>query len=175
MIIHEYAHERMCNRRDVRVFEVCYFRIGNPAGYVKHERTNNFADTFAISGAPFLINTFLAIMLFIPLALLAVVATEVQAINENNLVLNLIALFIAWIGFSTGMHAIPSSTDAKNIWHHSKREWRRSLFATLGMPVAALIYVGDKLRFFWFDAIYTILLLAITVVVVEFALFSTIL
>lgn len=168
VIIHEYAHEKMCVRRKVPVYEVCYFRIGNPAGYVKHGRTENFGDTFAISVAPFLINSLVAILFSIPLMSLVFISAESQAIDQSNLGLNLLALVILWLGISTGMHAIPSSTDAKNIWRHAKQEWRKSIKATLGLPIAAFIYMGDKLRFFWFDAIYAILLMLPAGILAEF-------
>lgn len=38
IIVHEFAHMLFCRIRKVAVFDACYFRVGNPAGFViKHE------------------------------------------------------------------------------------------------------------------------------------------
>ena len=37
VIVHEFAHQLFCRLAKVAIFEVCYFRIGNPSGYVTHE------------------------------------------------------------------------------------------------------------------------------------------
>lgn len=37
VIVHEMAHQIFCRLCGVAVFDVCYFRFGNPSGYVVHE------------------------------------------------------------------------------------------------------------------------------------------
>jgi len=34
IILHEWAHKFFCDRTGVPVYKTCYFRLGNPAGYV---------------------------------------------------------------------------------------------------------------------------------------------
>lgn len=152
IIIHEFAHEKMCRWRGVPVLEVCYFRLGNPAGYVKHREPKSFGDTFAVSGAPFLINSFLAFAIF------SIVASMNVSLGGTYLTLGGIDFFFIWLAASIGMHSLPSSGDAKNIWVRAKQEWRDSPAALAGFPIASVIYIGDKLRFLWFDAIYALML-----------------
>ncbi|MFB6180767.1 MAG: hypothetical protein ABEJ93_02730 [Candidatus Nanohalobium sp.] len=153
VIIHEYAHEKMCRWRNVPVVEVVYFQLGNPAGYVKHGEPENFTDTFAVSAAPFLINTILAVLLF---TVVASMNPYIEGLGYAGL--GIVDGFLLWLGFSTAMHSIPSSGDAKNIWRRAKSDWRDSILALVGFPLAAVIYTGDKLQFIWFDAIYGLIL-----------------
>ena len=44
VIVHEAAHMFFCKLRHVAVFNMCFFRIGNPAGYIIHEDISNFTD-----------------------------------------------------------------------------------------------------------------------------------
>lgn len=37
VILHEYAHKHVAMAVGLQLYEVVYFRIGNPAGYVLHE------------------------------------------------------------------------------------------------------------------------------------------
>lgn len=154
VIIHEIAHLKMCQRQDIPVGEVVFFQIGNPAGYVQHAEPETYLDTLAVSGAPFLLNSFIALLLF---TMSMGMTTLLQgATGLLMTLLGLINLVILWLGFSTGMHAIPSSGDAKNLWRRSKKDWNSSLLALLGFPIAAFIYIGNLLRVIWFDLIYAV-------------------
>jgi len=46
VIVHELAHKIFCEMAGVQVYEVCYFRFGNPAGYVKHEPVSELIKSF---------------------------------------------------------------------------------------------------------------------------------
>ena len=37
VVVHEAAHMLFCRIRGVAVLDVCFFRFGNPAGYVVHD------------------------------------------------------------------------------------------------------------------------------------------
>lgn len=152
VIIHEMAHLKMCQKRGIPVGEVVFFQIGNPAGYVQHAEPETYLDTLAVSGAPFLLNSFIAVLFFTMMVGLTTVAQGTT--GALKMALGLISLIIIWLGFSTGMHAIPSSGDAKNLWRRSKKDWNSSLLALLGFPIAAFIYTGNLLRIIWFDLIY---------------------
>ena len=62
VIIHEAAHLLFCRIFKLAVFEVCFFRVGNPAGYVIHERTDSFAAAFFVSIGPFMVNSLLCVL-----------------------------------------------------------------------------------------------------------------
>ena len=65
VIIHEAAHLFFCKINKLAVFDVCYFRFGNPAGYVVHETTNDFGKTFMVGMGPFFINSFFCVLFYI--------------------------------------------------------------------------------------------------------------
>jgi hypothetical protein len=66
VIIHEMAHMLFCRLSKVAVLDVCYFRFGNPAGYVMHEEPPNFGSAFLISVGPFIVNSLLCILICFP-------------------------------------------------------------------------------------------------------------
>jgi len=147
VIVHEFAHLFFCKLRKVAVFDVCYFRVGNPAGYVIHENTNNFYSTFLISMGPFLVNTILCLLICFPAYM------PIKFFNIDHP----LSYFLIWLGVSIGMHAIPSNQDAKNIYEQAKEKVKeRNLLAILSFPIIGLIYVFNILRFFWADFFYGI-------------------
>lgn len=163
VVVHELAHEKLCNALGVPVFEVTYFRLGNPAGYVLHGEPARYRDAFAISVAPFLVNTVLALALF------GAVATAWGRPDGMGLVtdeLGVAGWVLLWLGFSVGMHAFPSTGDAGEIWRRSRAEWRTAPLTLLGLPFVLVIYVANVLSILWFDAIYAFgLLVAASLVV----------
>jgi hypothetical protein len=157
VIVHEYAHYKMCEWKEIDVQEVVFFQIGSPAGYVLHEEPSEYADALAISGAPFLLNTGLAVGLFL---LYGGIAFATGSSDGTGGILGIVLL---WLGVSIGMHAIPSSGDAKVLWMQAKKHWRASLLGLLGFPIAALIYVANLLSFLWFDLVYAVLLFFLSI------------
>lgn len=155
VIVHEFAHKTFCHRYDVPVYEVCYFRLGNPAGFVIHEEPRRYRQSFMISVAPFLVNTALALAAFVAIAVLW--GAPSGDLDTDRMGWG--ALVLLWLGISVGMHAFPSTGDAKGIWSRTRRLWRTSPLVLLGVPFVLLIYVANLLRFLWFDAIYAIGLL----------------
>lgn len=163
VIFHEYTHLKMCEWRDVPVVDVCFFQIGNPAGYVRHGEPGSFTDTFAISAAPFLLNTLASSFFFVLTFSLALPLNSVSSESPVFLIGGLFTMVFLWLAVSLGMHAIPSSTDARNIWRRARTDWKDNKLALVGLPVAAVIYILDKLRFLWSDLIYAGLILLATV------------
>jgi hypothetical protein len=62
VIVHEAAHLFFCKLFGLAVYDVCFFRVGNPAGYVIHEKTDDFRALFFVSMGPFVINTLLCMV-----------------------------------------------------------------------------------------------------------------
>jgi hypothetical protein len=145
VIVHEAAHMLFCRLRGLAILDVCFFRFGNPAGYVIHEVTPDFVSTFFVSLGPFFVNSVLCLVFCLP----AVVPVRIFGIDDP------LSYFWLWLGISIGMHAFPSTADATNLWRHA-RVAAKSLhpLAIVSFPLVALVFVANVLRFFWFDALY---------------------
>lgn len=144
VIVHEAGHRLFCSLAGVRVYKTCYFRLGNPAGYVIHGPVHNYGAGFLICVAPFIVNTTVALLIFS------------IAVNVSS---TAVALPLYWLGISIGMHAFPSSGDADNLWRYSKAAWRHNPLAILGFPAVILIKIAAVLSIIWFDLFYAIALL----------------
>lgn len=145
VIVHEFAHMFFCKIRNVLVFDACYFRIGNPAGYVVHENTENFNTTFLISMGPFFVNTILCLLICLP----AYMPVKFFDLDHP------LSYFLIWLGVSIGMHAIPSTQDANNVYEQAKENAQKmNVLALVSFPIVGLIYVFNVLRMFWADLIY---------------------
>ncbi|MFB6187291.1 MAG: DUF3267 domain-containing protein [Halobacteriaceae archaeon] len=144
----------MCEWRGVRVHNVNYFSLSG-GGHVEHDRPRSFNDTLAISTAPFFLNTILAAV-FYTLAYFIYNGSTLFLSGAGKQFL-LYGVFVAvWLGISTGSHAIPSTTDAKNVWREAKKRWRSSLLAFLSLPLVVFLYVANLLQFLWFDVLYSL-------------------
>jgi hypothetical protein len=147
IIVHEFAHMFFCKLRKVAVFDACYFRVGNPAGYVVHENTDNFSTTFLISMGPFFINTLLCLLICLP---------AYMPIKYFDLA-HPLSYFLMWLGVSIGMHAIPSNQDANNVYEQAKTEVKKAnILAIISFPLVGFIYVFNVLRVIWADLFYGI-------------------
>jgi hypothetical protein len=145
VIVHEAAHMLFCRLRNVAIFDVCFFRLGDPAGYVVHEPIEDFNTAFLVSVGPLFVNSLLCVVFCFP----AVVPYRI--FNHTDP----LSLFLIWLGVSIGMHAFPSNQDAQALLQHARPAVRRlHPLALLSFPLVLLIYVANLLRFFWFDAIY---------------------
>lgn len=146
IIVHEWAHKFFCNRARVPVYKTCYFRLGNPAGYVIHGPVNGYLKAFLIDVAPFIMNTSIAFVIFLVAA---------------NTSLGITTYVLYWLGISVAMHSFPSSADAHNLWQHTTTACRRNPLVLLGFPVVGLIKLASMLSAIWFDLLYAIALLVL--------------
>jgi hypothetical protein len=145
IIVHEFAHMLFCRIRKVAIFDACYFRVGNPAGFVVHENTSNFTSTFLISMGPFFVNTLLCLLICLPAYM------PIKFFNIEHP----LSYFLIWLGVSIGMHAIPSNQDAKNVFNQAKERIKdKNILAIVSFPIIGLIYVFNIMRFLWADVIY---------------------
>ena len=143
VIVHEIAHQFFCRLFRVAVFKVCYFRIGNPAGYVVHEVPRNGWQNIKISVGPFLFNSIVGAVIAAPGAI-PVLKFEAAPLDY----------VLVWLGISIAMHAFPSTGDAKSMWQ-GLWSGRSSAFAKIvGAPLVAIIYLGALGSIFWLDLIY---------------------
>ena len=141
VIVHEMAHQFFCRFTGTAVLDVCYFRIGNPAGYVVHEPAKSPGKTLVISIAPFFVNTIIGALIAAPAAM----SQDLEQPDPLN-------LFLLWLGISIAMHAFPSTGDARSLWTslHKESWWLRALIA----PIVAIIFIGAVGSMVWLDVIY---------------------
>jgi hypothetical protein len=144
VIVHELAHQLFCRWARVAIFEVKYFQLKNPAGYVLHERTNNPLKNVLIGVGPFIVNSVLGALIAMP-AIISVMKFESGSPLEYLLM---------WLGISITMHAFPSIGDAANIWKSVTAKETNLLVKIIGAPVVGLIYLGALGSVFWLDLVY---------------------
>lgn len=148
VIIHEAGHLFFCRLFKLQVFDVCFFRFGNPAGYVIHKQSENFTAQFFVSMGPFFANTLLCVV-FCSAAFLPV--WELKVFDP-------LAYFFYWLGLSIGMHAFPSTQDLTHLWDQAPVLAKRgNPLAILSLPLAGLLVVANYARVIWADLGYGIL------------------
>jgi hypothetical protein len=147
VIVHEAAHMLFCRLRRVAVMDVCFFRLGNPCGYVIHEQPDNFTTSFLITVGPFIVNSALCLLFCLP-AFFPVYVFHVK---------DPLSYVMIWLGVSIGMHAFPSTGDAKGLWTVATVAAKRhNPLAVLSLPLVGLIYLANVGRVFWLDYMYGI-------------------
>lgn len=149
VIIHEIAHRLFCDLTKTPVYEVCYFRVGNPSGYVIHGEVKGLGKSFLISVAPLIINSVFCMLLTIPFVLSLWLDIE----HSNPLF-----ILLAWIGFSSGMHAFPSNQDMNNFIEATRKAKNKGLLYLFALPFVFLIKIANFLSRFWFDLFYAVLI-----------------
>ncbi|BDU78106.1 zinc metalloprotease [Mesoterricola sediminis] len=146
VVVHEAAHLLFCRLCGIQVHEVCFFRVGNPSGYVVHDAPSRFRDTLLICAGPLFLNTVLCLLFCLP----AFIPYRIFGREDDVLV-----LFQLWLGVSIGMHAFPSTADARILWDHARTAARRNeVLAWFSFPLVGLIWVANLASFFWFDLLY---------------------
>jgi hypothetical protein len=147
VIVHEAGHLFFCKMFRLQVRDVCFFRFGNPSGYVIHEKTDNFKAIFFVSLGPFFANTLLCVI-FCTAAFLPIWELKVR---------DPLAYFYYWLGISIGMHAFPSTADLSNLWQVAPSHARRgNMLAIVSLPLIAVLYVLNFARIIWADLGYGI-------------------
>lgn len=146
VIVHELGHELACKLTKTPVYDVCYFRFGNPSGYVVHESNPNLHKNMFISLGPFFLNTILGILLTLP------VSIRILTLENNDAFDTL----LFWLGLSVLMHAFPSSGDAKNMFRRLNQTKGHFLSKLFYYPISSLIFIGAIGSVVWLDAIYGI-------------------
>ena len=145
VVVHEMGHQFFCRLYRLPVYSVCYFRIGNPAGYVVHEPAQNYGQAFWISVGPLVFNTLLTVVIGFPAAMSFYLPGAEQPLHW----------VLGWLAISIGMHAFPSSGDAKNLWRESKEALKKgNVAAVVGFPMVIAIGIANVLSVVWFDAFY---------------------
>jgi hypothetical protein len=145
VIVHEIAHRFFCDLAKVPVYEVCYFRVGNPAGYVVHGQVKNLKDAFLIAVGPFIINTLLCAIICFP----AVTPWWILKSYDSGW-----HILLMWLGISIGMHAFPSAQDLDNFHQQVKSAHGFSPLLVFSAIIGVIFKIARMLSVIWFDAIY---------------------
>lgn len=146
VIVHEFAHQLFCRLLRVPVYDVVYFQMKNPAGYVAHEPTEKPLSSFLISTGPFFVNTILGMLIVFPAAI------ELFQFRSYR---NPLSLLLGWLGISILMHAFPSTGDAKvMVKAILKNENVNPVVKAVASPVIGLVYLGALGSMMWLDLIY---------------------
>jgi len=147
VIVHEAGHLFFCKLFKLQVYDVCFLRFGNPAGYVLHQKTENFTALFFVSMGPFFANTLLCVT-FCTAAFLPIWELKVA---------DPVGYFYYWLGHSIGMHAFPSTSDLSNLWELAPdRAKHGNVLAIVSLPLTANLYVLNFGRIIWADLGYGI-------------------
>lgn len=144
VIVHEIAHQLFCRLFKLPVLEVCYFRVGNPAGYVVHGPATTARQQIFIAIGPFFVNTVLGAVLTLPSAIQVL---QFHAGSPLDYVL-------LWLGISIAMHSFPSTGDATTMRHAISRPDTPLAAKVATWPLVVLIYVGTLGSVVWLDAAY---------------------
>ena len=145
VMVHELGHVVFCRLLGIRVAKVCFFRFGNPAGYVLHEEPANALQHMLISYGPFFVNTVLGAAVAAPATVPLLHFTDGR----------LPYLFI-WLGISIAMHAFPSTGDAASLWQGIWHGRGCCLWRLIALPFVMLIYLGALGSIFWLNLVYGI-------------------
>jgi hypothetical protein len=147
VIVHELGHQLMCQLTGTPVREVCYFRFGEPAGYVIHELPTSIWKHLLIGFGPLIVNTTLGF-------LLGLLATQ----NEHLGSVVLVQLAMWWLAVSVAMHSFPSRGDASSLWQSLWGDQSSTLARVVGIPLVGLIYLGAFGSIFWLDFAYGVVI-----------------
>lgn len=144
IMVHELGHLLVCRICGVPVHKVCYFRLGNPAGYVVHDTPESAMQHILIGIGPFALNSILGTLIALP-GMIPLVRFH----HGSTL-----CYVLVWLGVSIAMYAFPSTGDANGIW---KSIWSREapiLAKLIGTPIVIVIYLGALGSVVWLDVIY---------------------
>ena len=159
VVVHEFAHAWACRRMGIRIIKVCYLRLGNPLGYVLHERPNYALQHILVAVAPFFVST--AIALAVSLA--ASVFFTSHALEDAQ---DMVMPLGMWLGFSIALHAFPSSGDADSLWNEVKSPDVGLIAKLVLVPVVGLIRLAGIGSRVWLDVLFAVTVVALPPLIV---------
>jgi hypothetical protein len=162
VIIHEFAHQLFCWLMRLPVYEVKYYQLKNPAGYVTHEPSRGPLGAFLVSVGPFIINTLIGALILFPVSIEANGLGIYSGIRAGNIAIESIQFFpiklvAYWLGISILMHAFPSVGDAHTLISSIlKNKDVNIIIRGLTAPVIGLIFLGAVGSMVWLDLGYAL-------------------
>lgn len=139
VMVHELGHAVFCVLARVKIYKIKLFQFGSVAGYVNHDEPTKFYQSVLISFGPLMLNSLLTLICF---ARLTAPYTTWQTI------------VLAWLGITIGLHAIPSTGDAKTLLTVTNRRVLRNPLILIGYPFVLALYLLNFLRRLHLDVVY---------------------
>lgn len=139
VMVHELAHVIFCLFARVKIFKICLFRFGNPVGYVNHVQPTKFWQSFLISFGPLIVNSLLAVFLF-------------SLVRSPYLAWQVIVYL--WLAVAIGLHAIPSTGDAKSLFQATNHRFWRNPLVIIAYPFILVLYILNLLKRLHIDIVY---------------------
>jgi hypothetical protein len=144
-MVREAAHLLFCRLLKLAIFDVRFLELNPPFGHVQHEHSNHFGAAALETLAPFFINTLLC-LLFCWAAFLPV--WELRIFDPQS-------YLFYWLGFSMGMHALPSAGDLQHLWKLTPAAAKRgNVLALLALPIVGPLRGVEFARAFWPGILY---------------------
>lgn len=144
VVVHEAAHQLFCQLFRVAVLDVCYFQMGNPVGYVQHEKVERPSAVIWVAVAPFLLNTALGGVIAAPSAI------PVLQLDTGDW----LDYLLIWLGVSIAMHAFPSPDDADSMLSAVEGPKARRITKLFAIPIALLCLAAHLGTIVWADLLY---------------------
>ena len=152
VIVHSVAHRMFCDLAKVPVYKAVYYQLFSPYGYVEHGDATDLKTSFLITVGPFLVSSLLCAVLSLPLIL------RMTFLKDYSVFWSWLPLTQFWFAVSIGMHAFPGKQDLDN--------FQAQIRGGGGSPPLYLLSCGLRIffvlarfgKFFWFDAIYALLI-----------------
>lgn len=159
VVVHEFAHAWVCRRLGIRVIKVCYLRLGNPVGYVLHERPKYALQHILVAVAPLFVSTVIALAV----SLAASVVITSHAFEEAQ---DMVMPLGMWLGFSIALHAFPSSGDADSLWNEVGSPDVGLIAKLVLVPVVGLIRLAGIGSRVWLDVLFAVTVVAVPPLIV---------
>jgi hypothetical protein len=144
VVMHEVVEQFFCRRLGVAILDVCYFRFGNPAGYVTPEPNLHWRKLLGITLGPFFVNSLLGVLVAFPAVLMA------WAFHVSSTP----GYVLAWLGVSISAHAIPNVDHAQALWRALRGPQCPPLARLLATPPAGLTLIVSSGRAIGLDLLY---------------------
>ena len=142
VMLHELGHAIFCVAAGVKIHKIKLFQFGKLAGYVVHDEPQKFFAGFLVSFGPLIVNSLAALFLFSQWG-------EPYGWREW--------LFL-WLAIVFGLHAIPSTEDAKSLFQLANRRFWKNPLVMAGYPFVLILYILNWLKYFHIDWLYTVFL-----------------
>jgi hypothetical protein len=144
VVVHEFAHALMCRVTQTKIKKVCYFRLGNPSGYVVSEKPSNIWKSLIISFIPFIFNSASGFIFG------AASAAAYKAEGHFGV----ISMVLFYLGISLAFHAFPSLQDAKAIDDDLGKKETSILAKIVCAPIVFIFALKAVLNFTIIDMIW---------------------
>lgn len=139
VMMHELSHAFFCLTAGVKIHKIKLFQFGRLAGYVVHDEPTKFYQGFLVSFGPLILNSLFTLFAF-------------SQFREPFYAWQ--PWVWAWLGFAAGMHAIPSTEDAKSLFGLANRRFFRNPLVVIGYPFVLILYILNFLKRLHIDFIY---------------------